>query len=186
MEVWSQATANVAEVIMNPPTELPMNPNSIAPALARIHRVSRVIRLLCRLNYLLIALMVAGLIVPILMQKGAAADAGQTEGDSPWARVLLIGAIGAGMVGSTVVVDRLFACFQRGEIFERTTLRNFRILSWIILATGLIKLDFSMGQQFSVRCSLISGQFWVGVLLIFISWVLEIGAEIQEENHGTV
>lgn len=163
-----------------------MNSSHIDTCFRRIRRVSQAVRLFCKLAYCVILFLLFGLTGHIMYHPelgGAPEHSSFVTYALPRLTILYAP---MGLVLLLIwLIDQLFACFERGEIFERITLRRFRVLSWIILFSSLVKINFDLASG-TVSLDFFSGLPWVGLLLVFISWILEIGAEIQEENKATI
>jgi len=135
-----------------------------------------------------ISVIMFALLIPMVMQAFQPPPPNVEEPFHSWAQGLAVFSVLAMCIVGTVMIDQLFACFQRGEIYEKATLRRFRVLSWLILLTGLAHWNLKVsanGVSFNPS-SFLPGQFWVGLLLVFVSWILEIGTEIHDENRGTI
>lgn len=92
---------------------------------------------------------------------------------------------------------RLFGHYARGEIFTRASVREFRLVAYIavtfvvfqgvllvvalaLAANGAIESAASLPVLFGVGPILMAG------LIVMLSWVMDVGAEMREENELTV
>jgi hypothetical protein len=110
-----------------------------------------------------------------------------------------------GMVGSVAFVltalyrlARLFRNYARGEIFTRASVREIRFLGYLAVAFAVFQIVF-----FVAALVLVAGvrraewpadlqfEFPIGTLVmamfvLLLAWIMDIGAEMREENELTV
>lgn len=98
--------------------------------------------------------------------------------------VFLVGAVQLGLLGSgLIVLNRLFALYERGDFFKTG---NIRCIKWL----GLIVMGVSITQtllELMAHQNHLDGSGLVfGFLVVFIAWIMDEGRKIQEEQELTV
>jgi di/tricarboxylate transporter len=110
-----------------------------------------------------------------------------------------------GMVGAVALIltalyrlARLFRNYARGEIFTRASVREIRFLGYLAVAFAVFQIVF-----FVAALVLVAGvrraewpadlqfEFPIGTLVmamfvLLLAWIMDIGAEMREENELTV
>jgi hypothetical protein len=86
---------------------------------------------------------------------------------------------------------RLLGFFSRGEIFTTQSVRQMRLWSFAFVALGIVRLGWWFLVPLAVANSSHHGGFDPttlidGLLLVAISWFMEMAAEMREENELTV
>jgi len=81
------------------------------------------------------------------------------------------------------VVFSLFSLYRRGILFSAKNVRHIRSLGYYLIVNWAI--DYQM--QAALRVMVLStNSLFVGLLIIFISWIMDEGRKIQEEQELTV
>ena len=97
-------------------------------------------------------------------------------------------------------LNRLFGLYEQGRIFLRENVRYYRRLGYIIifamvgsriyttLASTIVTLNLPPGQRtLSVVFSSDDvAQLVIGMMVIVVSWIMDIGRELHEEQQLTV
>jgi len=200
-----------------------MNTNEISPKakirLNRIKIVSRIFRTLIGIAAVLLTL-VAALFV-LISAKYALGSAPPRPGaliiafsphqayPSPFdisLPVFVVGTIEYGLAGmGLILLNRLFACYERGVFFKTENIRCFKFLGLIVIGLWLtLSLLELLAQQDSFKGSgpvypiltVIIGAYRVnlgsflplvsGILIVFVAWIVDEGRKIQEEQELTV
>jgi hypothetical protein len=92
---------------------------------------------------------------------------------------------------------RLFQNYARGEIFTRASVREIRFLGYLAVAFAVLEVVFfvaalvlvaDVGAEWPADLQL---EFPIGTLvmamfILLLAWVMDIGAEMREENELTV
>ena len=92
---------------------------------------------------------------------------------------------------------RLFGNYSRGEIFTRGSVREIRLLSYVAVAYVVFQLVLFVamlslnaggadGWPRELRFDFPIGSALVATLLTLLAWVMDVGAELREENELTV
>jgi len=92
---------------------------------------------------------------------------------------------------------RLFGNYSRGEIFTRASVREIRLLSYVAVAYVVFQfalfvamLSLNSGGPGAwpaeLRFDLPIGPALVATLLTLLAWIMDVGAELREENELTV
>ena len=181
---------------MNPRTE------------ARLEKVKRTSRSARRACFLLM------IFVPLMATVMAASTVGLPEtmtcdvngmrrpcSDLPpqvlaFAHVALVGVVALVLVALHRFA-RLFGNYARGEIFTRASVRELRLVGYVAVANAvfqgvlfIVALALTVNGAVESPASLGSDVPWGPILLagfiLLLSWVMDVGAEIREENELTV
>ena len=81
------------------------------------------------------------------------------------------------------VVFALFGLYRRGILFSAKNVRHIRSLGYYLIVNWAI--DYQM--QGALRDMVLStNSLFVGLLIIFVSWIMDEGRKIQEEQELTV
>ena len=181
-----------------------MNPR-VEARLEQVKRTSRAARRVC---FWLMALVAVGtavmaaamLAVPETMTCNVN-GLPQPCGDlSPGALTITLIAFVGGLAIVLVALYRLARLFQhysRGEIFTRDSVREIRMLGYVAVAYAVFqlvlfvaKLALSAGGAVqwpsNVAIDLPIGSVVAASFILLFSWVMDVGAEIREENELTV
>ena len=184
-----------------------MNPRTEA-RLEKVKRTSRSARRTCfwlmvfvLLAAATMALSTVGLPESLTCRINEANDFRRPCSDLPWQVVAFAY---ANLIGSVALVlaglhrfARLFGNYARGEIFTRASVRELRWVSYLAVAyvvfqgllfaavlamaaDGAIESARSLPVTFGLGPILFAGFF------VMLSWVMDVGAEIREENELTV
>jgi hypothetical protein len=91
---------------------------------------------------------------------------------------------------------RLFENYARGEIFTRASVRELRLLGYVAVAYALLQFVLFVAglllvagggvEQGSIRFDLPIGPVVIAGFILLLSWIMDVGAEIREENELTV
>jgi Protein of unknown function (DUF2975) len=92
---------------------------------------------------------------------------------------------------------RLFGNYARGEIFTRASVRELRLVGYLAVAYAVFQgvlfiaaLALAAGgaveSPASLRADLPFGPILVAGCILLLSWVMDVGAELREENELTV
>jgi len=92
---------------------------------------------------------------------------------------------------------RLFGNYARGEIFTRASVRELRFVGYVAVANAVFQgvlfiaaLALTVNGAIESPASLGSDVPWGPILLaafiLLLSWIMDVGAEIREENELTV
>jgi hypothetical protein len=86
---------------------------------------------------------------------------------------------------------RLLGFYSRGEIFTTQAVRQIRLWSFACVAWGIVKLGWWFLVPLAIANSSHHGGFdlttlFIGLIVVAISWIMEMAAEIREENELTV
>ncbi|MGA2280617.1 MAG: DUF2975 domain-containing protein [Verrucomicrobiota bacterium] len=98
--------------------------------------------------------------------------------------VLLFGAVQLCLVGfGLILLNRLFALYERGDFFKTGNIRCIKYLGLVIAGLWLTQTILElMAHQNNIEGS---GLVY-GVLVVFIAWIMDEGRKIQEEQELTV
>ena len=113
-----------------------------------------------------------------------------------FAYVALVGVV-ALVLAALYRFARLFGNYARGEIFTRASVRELQwvgyiavahaafqgvlfIAALVLAANGAVESPASLGSDVPF------GPILVAVLVLLLSWIMDVGAEIREENELTV
>jgi hypothetical protein len=110
--------------------------------------------------------------------------------------VALTGGVALALTG-LYRLARLFGNYSRGEIFTRGSVREIRLLSYIAVAyvvfhsamfVAMLVLNAGGAEAWprELTFDLPIGPALVATLLTLLAWVMDVGAELREENELTV
>jgi hypothetical protein len=180
------------------------------PSEARLDKVKRTSRSARRVCFWLMAFVALAATVMALSTVGlpesmtcAPGDGGGLRrpcSDLPalvvaFAYVDLLSAAAAGLA-ALYFFSRLFANYARGEIFTRDSVRELRFVSYSAVAYVVLQFvlfvaalalaidDVESAAGLHVGFG-ISPMLWAGFMVLLV-WVMDVGAEIREENELTV
>jgi hypothetical protein len=109
-----------------------------------------------------------------------------------------------GVIGSLMLVwvalhrlSRLFLNYSRGEIFTRGSVREIRVLGYVAAAYAVFQVAMFVavlafaangGGEWprELRFDFSLGPFVIAFFILLFSWVMDVGAELREENELTV
>ncbi len=109
-----------------------------------------------------------------------------------------------GMVGAVALIltalyrlARLFQNYARGEIFTRASVREIRFLGYLAVASAVFQvmlfvaalvLVAEVGAEWpaELRFEFPIGTLVMAAFILLLSWVMDVGAEMREENELTV
>jgi hypothetical protein len=94
-------------------------------------------------------------------------------------------------------LSRLFQNFARGEIFTRASVYEIRLLGYLAVAFAVLQVAFFVAALFLVARvgaewpAELQFEFPIGTLvmamfILLLAWIMDIGAEMREENELTV
>lgn len=181
-----------------------MNPR-IEARLEDVKRMSRAARRVCFLLMVLTALaavvMTAGRLSTPERLTCEVGGVRQACSELPSEAVAL--AVIATVVGVALALTglyrlaRLFENYARGEIFTRNSVREIRVLGYVVVAYAVFQVVMFVatlaliargGVQWpaELRFDLPLGPIVIAFFILLISWVMDVGAELREENELTV
>jgi hypothetical protein len=182
-----------------------MNPRAEA-RLEKVKRISRSAKRACYWMMVFVILMASVTVLATLTLPGSPSCA-VNGAQAPWCRelssqaltfllVALTGGIALALTG-LYRLARLFASYSRGEIFTRDSVREIRLLSYVAVAyavfqgalfVAMLILDAggTDGWPRELRFEFPIGPALVATLLTLLAWVMDVGAELREENEFTV
>jgi hypothetical protein len=171
--------------------------------LDKVKRTSRSARRVCHLLMALVALAaLVGIAATLTTPETLTCDLGgvrQPCRDLPPGAVALTT---VALVGGLTLVwaalyrlARLFGNYSRGEIFTRGSVREIRWLGYVAVAYAVFQLAVFVAaltvfagaeSATNLRFDLPIGPVVVASFLLLLSWVMDVGAEMREENELTV
>jgi len=182
----------------------------MSPAVeARLEKVKRISRGMKRACYWLMGLilLIASLTVlatltlpgsPSCIAQGVQAP-GCAELSPQALTFLLVALVGGVALALTGLyrLARLFGNYSRGEIFTRGSVREIRLLSYVAIAyvvfqfvlfIAMLSLNAGGAEAWplQLRFDLPIGPALVATLLTLLAWIMDVGAELREENELTV
>jgi hypothetical protein len=92
---------------------------------------------------------------------------------------------------------RLFGHYAHGDIFTRASVGEIRMLGYVAVAYALFQLVLFVGTLFlragggsewptELHFDLPLGAVFMAGFVMLLSWVMDVGAELREENELTV
>jgi len=92
---------------------------------------------------------------------------------------------------------KLFGNYSRGEIFTRGSARELRLVGYVAVANAvfqgvlfiaalLLAAEGVVESPASLRADWPGGPILLAALILLLSWIMDVGAEIREENELTV
>jgi hypothetical protein len=173
--------------------------------LAKVKRLSRSARRVCFLLMALVTLMTAVMVATTLaIPETLTCDVNglrrQCSALSPQALTLTLVALigGVGLVLTALHrLARLFQNYSRGEIFTRSSVREIRLLGYVAVAYAVFQVLLFVGTlalsargmldwPTDLRVDFPIAPFVVASFILLLSWVMDVGAELREENELTV
>jgi hypothetical protein len=179
-----------------------MNP-SVEARLEKVKRTSRGARRVCYWLMVLVGLgALVGVAATLTLPETLTCDVGgvrQSCADlPPGGAVLTIVALvgGLSLVWAALYrLARLFGNYSRGEIFTRASVREIRWLGYLAVAYAVFQLAVFVAalavfagaeSATNLRFDLPIGPAVVASFLLLLSWVMDVAAEMREENELTV
>jgi len=179
-----------------------MNP-TVEARLDKVKRTSRSARRVCYFLMVLVGLgALVGVAATLTLPDTLACDIGgvrQPCADLPPGGVVLtIVALVGGLAlvwAALYRLARLFGNYSRGEIFTRGSVREIRWLGYVAVAYAVFQLALFVAtlavfagaeSATNLRFELPIGPVVVASFLLLLSWVMDVGAEMREENELTV
>jgi len=183
---------------MNPPTEA---------RLEKVKRTSRSARRVC--FWLMVFVAVAATVMALStvgLPESMTCAPGDGDGlrrpcsDVPalvvaFAYVDLVSAV-ACVLAALFCFSRLFGNYARGEIFTRASVRELRLVSYVAVAYVILQFVlFMVALALALNDVEAAAGLHVGFglspmleagFLVLLAWVMDVGAEIREENELTV
>lgn len=172
---------------------------------ARLEKVKRTSRSARRVCFWLMALVTLGSIV---MVEGSLAPWGcevrgvpqPCEELAPQAVALTLIAFGGGLallLTALYRLARLFGNYARGQIFTRASVRELRWVGYVAVAYAIFQLVLFVAGLTMVAGGVVEsparlpgdlpiGPVVVAGFVLLLSWVMDVGAELREENELTV
>jgi hypothetical protein len=181
-----------------------MNPSTQA-RLERVKRTSRSARRVCFLLMALVGLVTA-VGVAVTLTAPASVNCAFNGLRQPCSEmspplvafvfVALLGGLGLVLM-ALFRLARLFENYARGEIFTRASVRELRLLGYVavayavfefilfvgalaLVADGAVESPTSLHVDFPIAPAIIAS------FVMLLSWVMDVGAEMREENELTV
>jgi hypothetical protein len=113
-----------------------------------------------------------------------------------FAYVALVGVV-ALVLAALYRLARLFGNYARGEIFTRASVREIRLVGYIAVANAVFQgvlfiaalalaADGAVESPASLRADAPFGPILAAGFVLLLSWVMDVGAEMREENELTV
>jgi hypothetical protein len=109
--------------------------------------------------------------------------------------VALIGGL-ALMLAALHRLARLFGNYARGEIFTRSSVRELRLVGYVAVAyavfqfvlfiAGLVLAAGGAFESANLRFEFPIGPAVMAGFILLLSWIMDVGAEMREENELTV
>ena len=181
-----------------------MNPRTEA-RLEKVKRTSRSARRICFLLMVLTAIGAAvlaafTLTTPESMTCDIASLRQPCNELPPLAVALTFVALVAGLglaLTALYRLARLFENYARGDIFTRGSVREIRLLGYVAVAYAILQFVMFVGTMAllagggitsptNVRVEFPIGPAVLAGCILLLSWVMDVGAEIREENELTV
>jgi hypothetical protein len=127
----------------------------------------------------------------------------QAPGCTEWPPQALTFLVAALVGGVTLALTglyrlaRLFGNYSRGEIFTRDSVREIRLLSYVAVAYAvfhgamfvamlMVNAGGIDGWPRELTFDVPIGPVLVATLMTLLAWVMDVGAELREENELTV
>jgi len=92
---------------------------------------------------------------------------------------------------------RLFGNYSRGELFTRASVRELRFVGYVAVANAVFQgvlfvaalvlaAEGAVDSPASLGADFPFGPILVAAFILLLSWIMDVGAEIREENELTV
>jgi len=82
-----------------------------------------------------------------------------------------------------LVLYHLFRLYEHGILFSAKNVRDIRFLGWYLMIDWVALYQL---ESLSHRMALSFNQPFIGLLIIFVAWIMDEGRKIQEEQDLTV
>jgi hypothetical protein len=181
-----------------------MNPETEA-RLEKVKRMSRSVRRTCFLLMVFVPLMTAVMaLTTVGLPESMTCDFNGMRRPcsdlSPqvvaFAYVALVGVV-ALVLAALYRFTRLFGNYARGEIFTRASVRELRWVGYLAVAYAVFQgvlfvaalvlaADGAVESPASLRADFPFGPVIVASFILLLSWIMDVGAEMREENELTV
>ena len=181
-----------------------MNPRTEA-RLEKVKRTSRSARRVCFLLMVLVGLVAAitaavALTGPAQMTcvfNGLRQPCSEMSSQAlAFGFVALVGGVGL-LLAALHRLARLFENYARGEIFTRASVRELRLLGYVAVAYAIFQFILFVGglalvagaaaaSPTDLRIDFPIAPAVIASFILLLSWVMDVGAEIREENELTV
>jgi hypothetical protein len=106
---------------------------------------------------------------------------------SPHEMPMTVWALGLVRVGLGVfcclALYHLFRLYERGILFSAKNVRDIRFLGYYLICDWLVIYEL---ESLSHKMDLSFNQVYIGLMVIFVAWVMDEGRKIQEEQDLTV
>jgi hypothetical protein len=178
---------------------------SVEARLDKVKRTSRSARRICYLLMVLVALAaLVGIAATLTIPETLTCDLGGVRQPCrdlpPGAIVLTTVALVGGLAlmwAALYRLARLFGNYSRGEIFTRGSVGEIRWLGYVAVAYAVFQVALFVATlavfagaaaevQTNLRFELPLGPVVIASFLLLLSWVMDVGAEMREENELTV
>jgi len=83
----------------------------------------------------------------------------------------------------SVVLYNLFRLYERGILFSARNVRYIRFLGWYLMIDWVVIYQL---ESLSHAMDLSFTQPFIGLMIIFVAWIMDEGRKIQEEQALTV
>ena len=184
-----------------------MNPR-VEARLEKVKRASRSARRACFLLMIFVLLMAGvmalstvGLPESMTCKGAELSSVPRPCGDLPpqvvaFAYVALFGVV-ALVLAALYRFARLFGNYARGEIFTRASVRELRWVGYVAVANAVFQgvlfiaalaltANGAVESPASLGSDVPFGPILMAAFVLLLSWVMDVGAEIREENELTV
>jgi hypothetical protein len=180
-----------------------MNPHAEA-RLEKVKRTSRGARRACLWLMGLVGLIAAVTLAGMLTLPGMTCEV--AGGRAPcselapaamtFAFVELIASVAIALAG-VYRLAQLFGNYSRGEIFTRGSVRELRMLGYVVVAYVIFRVVLFVallslvaggadGWPQDLHVDLPIGHAVAAALIMLLSWIMDVGAELREESELTV
>lgn len=174
----------------------------VAARLEHVKRTSRSARRVCfwlmAFVTLMSIVMVPGTLAPWACEVRGLPQ--PCEALPPQAVALTLVAFGGGLallLTALYRLARLFGNYARGEIFTRASVRELRLVGYVAVAYAIFQLVLFVAGLAMVAGGVVEsparlpvdlpiGSVVVAGFILLLSWVMDVGAELREENELTV
>ena len=106
---------------------------------------------------------------------------------SPYEMPMTVWALGLVRLGLTIfcgaVLYHLFLLYERGILFSAKNVRDIRFLGYYLIIDWVALYQL---ESLSHRMDLSLNQPFIGLMVIFVAWIMDEGRKIQEEQALTV
>jgi hypothetical protein len=82
-----------------------------------------------------------------------------------------------------VALYRLFRLYERGILFSARNVLYIRLLGYYLIFDGFALFQL---ESLSHQMTLTFTQPFIGLMIIFVAWIMDEGRKIQEEQELTV